>query len=57
MSGDILQTPDASKPQGARIIILKLPLVAVPFAREVLAGLTTFPGDGLLRYRSAGNAG
>lgn len=42
MSGDILQTPDASKPQGAPIIILKLPLVAVPFAREVLAGLTTF---------------
>lgn len=34
MSGDILQTPDAPKPQGALIIILKLPLVAVPFVRK-----------------------
>lgn len=34
MSGDILQTPDAPKPQGRWIIILKLPLVAVLFVRK-----------------------
>lgn len=35
MSGDILQTPDAPKPQGALDNYFKiLPLVAVPFVRK-----------------------
>ena len=34
MSGDILQTPDAPKPQGALDNYFKITLVAVPFVRK-----------------------
>ncbi len=56
MSGDILQTPDAPKPQARWIIILKLPLVAVPFVRKS-GWLNDLSGHGLFRYRRSGNLG
>nr|EER7291928.1 hypothetical protein [Escherichia coli] len=50
MSGDILQTPDAPKPQGALDNYFKITARGSTVRQEVLAGLTTLnrpgnPGD------------
>lgn len=42
MSGDILQTPDAPKPQGALDNYFKITARGSTVRQEVLAGLTTF---------------
>lgn len=42
MSGDILQTPDAPKPQGALDNYFKITARGSTVRQEVLVGLTTF---------------
>lgn len=57
MSGDILQTPDAPKPQGALDNYFKITARGSTVSSGSTGWLNDLSGHGLFRYRRSGNAG
>ncbi len=57
MSGDILQTPDAPKPQGALDNYFKITARGSTGSSGSTGWLNDLSGHGLFRYRRSGNAG